>query len=279
MGDGTKGRSKNIGEETPKQPKQRGSEGGERREDNQSRRCYGHIKNWAVARIIKLREGNIITLLKMLVIIWAAWGAYYAYSRDWKALEAIATWLLALGIVFAILQVYQARKSTNAQLAVELFRELRGEETKNTLRFIYQLKAGDTQRLCSVDVYNIDSVIDKFELLGALVNQGIIDKRLAIEAFAGPLALRCWYQLAPYIREQEKARGFFVANYEDFVRGAVEYFESEHVKIVFSQKGDKDKYLVKEFRELINKKDKLRPRKLEEIKQERKNNKIEQGVR
>ena len=203
-------------------------------------------------------------------LAWALLGIYNVFCQNWTALEATATWLLAGGVFFAILQVYQAKKSTNAQLAVDLFRELRSDETKNTLRFIYKFKSGDAERLGAAERNKIDSVIDKFELLGALVNQGIIDERLAIEAFAGPPALRCWYQLVSYIREQEKIRGFFITNYEDFTRSAVEYFEGQHVEIIFYRIGDENKYLVKELRELIDKGDSLRPRSLKEIKRERK---------
>jgi hypothetical protein len=221
-------------------------------------------RNWIISKLP-------ITIL----IIWflVGFGLVCSYGEwEWQVLTGIATWVLAGSVFFAFWQIREARKSTNAQLAVELFKELRSEETKSYLRFIYQLRPEDIQLLCSIDRYSIDSVLDKFELLGALVKQRIINETLAIEAFAGPPALRCWHQLAEYIRNQEKDRGgYFVENYEVFTRRTVECFEKEHIEIVFHRIGAEDKPLVKDLRELIDKNDDLRPRNLEEIKQERKN--------
>ena len=63
---------------------------------------------------------------------------------DWQMVAAIATGVLAIdvGIGFwrAKKQLEETRKSANAQLAVELFRELRNERFKEILRFIYSLK-------------------------------------------------------------------------------------------------------------------------------------------
>jgi hypothetical protein len=199
---------------------------------------------------------------------------------DWQVLGAIATWILAAGVVVAILQLSdnryhadkqaeEARKSTNAQLAVELFHVLRSKETKDTLRFIYQLDQQNIKKLSKTKLKQIDGVIDQLELLGVLVNQGIIEKSLAIEAFAGAPALRCWYQLASYIRKQEKIRGFYVLNYEVFVRCTIEYFEEEHIDLNYFRIGEKDIPLVSYFREQIKNNNNLRPRKLEEIRSER----------
>ena len=46
-----------------------------------------------------------------------AWG--------WSAIQAIATCVLIAGIIVAIIQMRNARKSTNAQIAMQLFKELR----------------------------------------------------------------------------------------------------------------------------------------------------------
>jgi hypothetical protein len=165
----------------------------------------------------------------------------------WQGVAAIATGVLAGGIVFAILQVRQARKGTNAQLAVELFKELRSEETKNILRFIYQLDRDKIQFLPDTEKHAIDGLLDKFELLGTLVDKGIIDRRLAIEAYAGPPALRCWHQLVLYIKGERKRRGFFLKNYEYFSECSFKHFKDKEVKIAFYDKGIPD--LVAKFQE------------------------------
>ena len=68
------------------------------------------------------------------------------WTLTWLTVQAIATCVLAISIVLAFYQLKQARRSTNAQIAIELFHELRNEETKDILRFIYQLRPGDIKK-------------------------------------------------------------------------------------------------------------------------------------
>jgi len=190
------------------------------------------------------------------------------WELTWATVGAIAACVLAFGVFWAIRQVRETRKSTNAQLAVELFRELRGEETKATLRLIYRLAPDDVSRLsdenASIGITNlkneIDGVLDKFELLGALVKQNIIDETLAIEAFAGPPALRCWYQLVEYIKDGRKKRGVVADNYEGYARHTLDYCKKKHIQVKLN-----DKELVQALKE-----DSSRcPRSWKEIEQER----------
>ena len=149
----------------------------------------------------------------------------------WTAVGAVATSILAVGIVFVFLQVRQAKRGTHAQLAVSLFKELRDKNILDTFREIYRLKPNDIRRLLTStekkDVKlacSIEGVLDKFELLGALVAQGIIDERIAIESYGGPPVLRCLYQLGEnYIKEIRKQRGLFSKYVEDFAKRTVKY--------------------------------------------------------
>ncbi len=198
-------------------------------------------------------------------------------SQVWQIVQALATWLLAIGIVFAFLQVQQARKSTNAQLAVQLFRELRSENSKKTLRLIYRLRSDDVKHLSSPSTnvgidnlkHEVDGLLDKFEMIGGLVNQGVLDKSLAIEVFAGPPALRCWYQLVEYIRQEQRNRGFFLKNYEIFTRSTLQHFYDEKVEIWLTLEGDNKIPLVKELIGLRNRGDVACPRSLDEINEQR----------
>lgn len=209
-----------------------------------------------------------------LVTIWFLVGVIiFAITKDWQIVAAIATWLLAGGIVFAIVQVQQMRRSTNAQLAVELFRELRDKDLLNTFRKIYQLRPADIERLLTNTNkkdeelrHEIEGVLDKFEMLGGLVNRRIIDESLAIEVFAGPPALRCWYQIVKYIKEEQGRRGCYCENYEDFARCSLEYFKNANKRIMFYREGEED---IKDLVTELQKKE-LRPRSLEEIKRARK---------
>jgi hypothetical protein len=197
------------------------------------------------------------------------WGGIWWDSQAWQIVAAIGTWILAGGVVFAFLQVRQSRKSTNAQIAVELFRELRGTDNISGLRAIYSLTPDKFANLSRAILDQIDSVLERLDMLGGLVAKGIIDEELAIENFAGPPAMRCWYQLAEnLIRPRQGERGWYCENYEDFTRRSLDYFKKTNNKIWFYREPEKDKRidLVAELQ-----KDKLRPRSLKEIKKERKN--------
>jgi len=158
----------------------------------------------------------------ILVTVWFLVGVVlYAILRDWQVVAAIGTWLLAGGIVFAIVQVRQMRRSTSAQVAVQLFQILREEEAVETIEKIYELGPNYSAGFIKNDAElkkKIEHVIDNLELLGALVAQRIIDKQLAIEAYSGSTALRCWYVLREYIIEERNRRrgGLYCKYLEDF---------------------------------------------------------------
>jgi len=177
--------------------------------------------------------------MRIVGISWVAFGIVkffiYLYhqdwSWDWNTAGSFATWILAGGIFFIFWQIIEARRSTNAEVAVELFKKLRDKDVLDTLREIYALKPNDIRRLLTSteekDVklaHSIEGVLDKFELLGALVARGIIDERIAIEAYGGPPALKCWYQLGEnYIKKVRKQRGLFCKYVEDFAARTWEY--------------------------------------------------------
>jgi len=170
-------------------------------------------------------------LMRVLGIIWFLAGIvifiYFSrqgWSWDWNTLGSLATWVLAGSVWFAFWGIIEARRSTYAQVAVDLFQELRSDRTLKILRFIYSLKADeDVQKLPSIDKHSIDHVLDRLEMLGALVAQGIVNDRLAIEAYGGPPVLKCWYKLRGYINSVRDDRGLFCKYVEDFARRTVAY--------------------------------------------------------
>jgi hypothetical protein len=202
------------------------------------------------------------------IVVWGLWGAYLSYNKDWAALEATFTWLLAGGLFFAILQVYQARKSTNAQIALELFRELRNPETIERLRLIYELTQDDLKDIPIEKSKEIDHVIDKYSALEVWVANGIIDKEIAVEA--GPPALRCWYRLHNYITSVRNRRGYYGDNFEAYVRVVLDHFRKNKMHVRFWREGHQDEEI-----DLVIELDKedLRPRSLKEIKRDRKKQK------
>lgn len=195
-----------------------------------------------------------------LVINGWAWG--------WTAIEAIATFVLVIGIGAALWQVFatreSTRKSTTAQLAIDILREFRNEESKNTIRFIYQLKSEDMNNLCSTDLHRIESILDKFQLLGTLVEQKIIYGELSVGL--GPSAFRCWYKLLKYIREQREKRGFLYEQYEGYTEYCLNYFKNLGFKVLFqSEDGTGNINLVTELL-----KEEIKPRSFKKIKKDAK---------
>jgi hypothetical protein len=171
----------------------------------------GMNMNWRTGFVlfVWLLFGNVV------YYIVKSWDTDFWDIDTWQIVAAMATWLLAGGIAFAILQVRQARKNTDAQLAVELFKELRNYETVEKLRSIYDLTSEDLKRLPSDREKEIDYILDRLDVLGALVVNRIIDKKLAIETYGGYSALRCWYKLcASFIRLEQCNRGYYNENYE-----------------------------------------------------------------
>ena len=80
-------------------------------------------------------------------------------------------------------------------------------------------------------------MIDSFAMLGALTLNKIIDKKLAIETYAGPPALRCWPQLYKHdVKEERKKRRYYVDNYEAFVRLSLDCFKEAPIKVKFYRK-------------------------------------------
>ena len=211
--------------------------------------------NWIISKLP-------ITIL----IIWllVGFGLVCSYWEwEWQVLTGIATWLLAGGVVFAILQVQQMKRSTNAQLTVDLFRDFRSDAEVKQFRLIYALKPENFGNLGDSERKTIGHVCDMHDMLGALVVSGIIDERLAIEVFAGRPALRCWYKLCKYIRELQKDQGYYAEWYEAFARLCLDHFKKVHLQV--------NLYGIDVLTEL--QRDELRPRSLKEIKKARKSNK------
>jgi hypothetical protein len=161
------------------------------------------------------------------VIYFTKGGNFLWDSTSWKIVEAIATWLLALGIVYALIQINEARKSTNAQIAAALYKELRSDKALHILRYIYSLEPGEDGKLLTSEHRNdIDYILDNLGIVGRLIIQGIVDEDLAIEAFGGVPALRCWYQLVNYVIEERGKRGKqFGSYFEDFACRALKHFK------------------------------------------------------
>jgi hypothetical protein len=198
----------------------------------------------------------IVLILFILVIVFLAINPFHF---DWNGITAIATCVAVGGVGVAIWQIREMRKSTNAQIAMDLFNELRDNKTVEKLQAIYN------------DFRNDDSIryiLDRFEVLGLLVEKGIVDEDLAIHAYGGASALRCWYKLSQYIKQKSDDLGPWKINYEIYCRRCLEYFINHEIPVKIIERGVSTDIITK----LLEPKNKPRTRK--EIEKDLNNNKI-----
>jgi len=161
------------------------------------------VTNWAIINP-KNVAFILISIIVVLVITDLLW-----HWLNWTAIEAIATVILLLSILIAIGQINETRKSTNAQIAMELFRELRDEKAIDKMRSIYKIDTNE-KYLSESTKNDIDYILDRLDTLGNLVKMKIIDDKLAIETYGGPPALRFWYKIKSHIVNVQKERGIMV---------------------------------------------------------------------
>jgi hypothetical protein len=142
-----------------------------------------------------------------------------------EAISAIASCVVAAGIFIAVRQLRQAKRSTNAQVAIQLFRELRDKQILKTIRdVIYATDREAFNHLNNETREEIGQVLDRLDMLGGLVKKQIVDEDLAISTFAGPTILRCWYQMGEhYINNVRQKRGQYAENIEDLAKRALKY--------------------------------------------------------
>ena len=194
------------------------------------------------------------------------------WTSGWTAVGSIATCIVAVGVIYAFLQLRQARKSTDAQIAMGLYGELRNEETLKKIRGIYNLSKNELKDLPDKknDSLNkkredIDYVLDRLDTLAVFLYKGVVDKKIAIESYGGTTALRCWYCLSSYIRIMRDDRGYYADYFEYFVKECLNDFDKAKIRVMFSNTSDPTKIdLVTELQ-----KPELRPRTLNEIKKAR----------
>jgi len=140
---------------------------------------------------------------------------------DWAEVTAIATSLLALGVlgasataVLAAQQVREARKSREAEIAAELFRRWNEEPLVEARRMVARFKSPDELRETFIAYAAVDAPeayvfyreFDYFEQLAALESRGALDLVL-IQLLLGPTLIDRWEIWKPAIEQVRQARG------------------------------------------------------------------------
>jgi hypothetical protein len=134
---------------------------------------------------------------------------------DWAEVTAIATSLLAIGLLgafaaaaFAAQQVREARRSREAQMAAEFFRRWNEDPLVEARRMVGRFKSADELRDAFVayvaadarEAYVLYRELDYFEQLAALESQGAFDLEL-IKLLLGRTLIERWEMWKPAIEQ------------------------------------------------------------------------------
>jgi hypothetical protein len=134
-------------------------------------------------------------------------------AADWSEVTAIATSILALGLVgafgaaaFGAQQVREARKTREAQMATEFFRRWNENELVESRRMFNRFKSPDELRDAfaafvaadAPEAYVLYRELDYFEQLAALESLGALDLEM-IKLLLGPTLIERWEVWSPAI--------------------------------------------------------------------------------
>jgi hypothetical protein len=229
-------------------------------------RIWKWIQNWPASPIFWITIIWLTIGLALVIIYLFLFG-----KVNWQVLTGFATWVLAGGVFLAFWQIREARKSTNAQIAMDLFRELRSDKILDIIRYIYNLQPNeDGKCITEKHKHDIDYILNRLDILGILVDEGIVDKRIAIDGYAGVTALRCWYILHQYIWKLRCQRGYFGENTENFTRLCMDYFLKHNIEVnLYKEAENRTKPSKIPLITLLMLDSSIRPRNLKEIKRDR----------
>jgi len=134
---------------------------------------------------------------------------------DWAEVTAIATSILALGLlgafgaaIFGAQQVREARKSREAQMAAEFFRRWNEESLVEARRLFARFKSAEELRDAfaayvaadAPEAYVLYRELDFFEQLAALESQGAFDLEL-IKVLLGRTLIERWEKWWPALHQ------------------------------------------------------------------------------
>ncbi len=134
---------------------------------------------------------------------------------DWSEVTAIATSLLAIGLVGAIAaavfgaqQVREARRTREAHMAAEFFRRWNEDALVQARRMVQRYKSADELRAAftayvaadAPEAYVLLRELDYFEQLAALESQGAFDLEL-VKLLLGRTLIERWEMWNPAITE------------------------------------------------------------------------------
>jgi hypothetical protein len=156
------------------------------------------------------------------IVVWGVFGIVMVCLKDWFALQAIATWLLAVGVFLAVWQQWESRRRTRIEFTEKRIEALNTQDVKEGLEIIYKKTPSKLSELKKEDLNKVMPVLEHMHTLGLLVQKGYADKELAIETHRGKF-IRCWYKLMPCICYERKERGKYGEGIEYLAKEAYKY--------------------------------------------------------
>jgi hypothetical protein len=129
---------------------------------------------------------------------------------NWEAISAISTFVATIVIVvtgiFAILQLREMRHSRRLELFIELFDYLSSPEARQNRKFVYTSLPTDPSQLTDQHFFKIDEVLSSLDRVWILIEQKQLEAKFIIDSY-GEMFLRLWTILYPIVLYERKRRG------------------------------------------------------------------------
>lgn len=151
------------------------------------------------------------------------WMAFQAFGTFIGACVLLGAYCLARRQILEMKQqLREMKRSTQTQLVLPLFKELRSSDARSELRdYVYKLDR-DKPVVNKKNSGAIEEVVNRINMLGILVWEGIVDESLAMKSTRSS-AIRAWYKLENYIRLERDKRGQYAIWFEDYVSRCLRY--------------------------------------------------------
>ena len=120
--------------------------------------------------------------------------------------EVISTLILAIGVIFALIQLNQFRSHRKREVALELFHSFQTPEFVKALSIVFHLpddlSKSELLKIVGEDI-SIAVLMTTWESLGILVYRGELSLDLVDDFFSGPILIS-WKKLKRYVSDERK---------------------------------------------------------------------------
>jgi hypothetical protein len=147
---------------------------------------------------------------------------------NWEAITAIstvvATMVILITAVFAIMQLIEMKQSRRLDGFMRLFDELSSPEARENRAFIYNHLPTDPSQLRVEHFLKIDEVLSSFDRAMIYMEQGQMETHFVLDTY-GEIFLRVWETLHPIVLyERGRRGGYYRQRTEALVDLARKYF-------------------------------------------------------